>query len=53
MANNSKIDLLSWTAIILGLVIGFMLKKAKVGIIVGLVLGVIIVYLVNKSRLKK
>jgi uncharacterized protein YqgC (DUF456 family) len=52
MANNSKIDIAAWSAIILGLVLGFMLKRVRFGMLFGLILGAIIVFLINKKRAK-
>lgn len=47
---RSKVDIAAWSAIILGLVLGFALKRVKFGFIFGLVLGIIIVYLWSRKK---
>jgi hypothetical protein len=52
MANNqkTKIDIAAWSAIALGLVLGFLLKRVRFGFIFGLILGVVIVFLWSRKR---
>jgi uncharacterized membrane-anchored protein YhcB (DUF1043 family) len=50
---KSKIDIAAWSAIIIGLVLGFLLKRVKFGFIFGLALGVVIVYLWSRKKNKR
>jgi F0F1-type ATP synthase assembly protein I len=47
---NSRVDIAAWTAIIIGLVLGFMLKRVKFGLIIGLVIGIAVVYMWSRRR---
>jgi NhaP-type Na+/H+ or K+/H+ antiporter len=47
---NQKIDIASWSAIILGVVLGLLLRRVKFGFLVGLALGIIVVYLFSRKR---
>ncbi len=46
---KSRLDISAWAAIILGLVLGFAIKRIKFGMIIGIVLGFVIVYLWQKK----
>jgi hypothetical protein len=47
---NTRTDIASWTAIVIALVLGFLLKRVKFGFIFGLVLGIGIVYMWSRKR---
>jgi divalent metal cation (Fe/Co/Zn/Cd) transporter len=52
---NRRADIVSWIAIIIGVGVGILLRKARFGFIFGLILGIVIVYLWSrqKQRLNK
>jgi F0F1-type ATP synthase assembly protein I len=49
---NKRIDIASWTAIIVGLIIGILLRKARWGFIIGLLIGIVLVYLWSRQKQK-
>jgi LPXTG-motif cell wall-anchored protein len=51
MSNQrSRTDIAAWTAIAIGLIIGLFLKRVRYGLIIGLVLGMVAVFLFWRKR---
>ncbi len=48
--NSNKV---AWIAIVVGLLIGFLLKRVRFGFIFGLALGIGLVYLASRKRNQK
>jgi uncharacterized membrane protein YfcA len=49
-SKNSRTDIAAWVAIIIGLVLGFLLKRVRFGFIFGLALGFVAVYMLFRKR---
>lgn len=47
---NTRTDIAAWTAIALGLLLGFLLKRVRFGFIIGLVLGMVVVFLLWRRK---
>ncbi len=49
MANKIRSDIATWGAIAIGLVLGYLLKRVRFGMIFGILFGIVIVYMMHKK----
>jgi F0F1-type ATP synthase assembly protein I len=48
---NKRIDIAAWSAVILGLLIGLLLKRMRWGMVIGIILGFVIISLLRKRKI--